>query len=141
MKKLLYCFSLLLLFVTACTKDDPEPTPKTIAGVYKISGLKAKADGGQEVNVYNQLNECQKNDTWDFRDDGTLLYGGVVTSTCESDDFSGSWSLNNKSFAITTPTNTTTYQLEEFNGHALVLSTAGTLNGNPARYFVTFSKN
>ena len=136
-----YCFSLLMLIFVACTKENPEPSPKNIAGVYRITALTAKADGGSQVNVYDQLNECQKNDTWNFQENGTLLYGGVVTSNCESDDFSGTWSVSNESFTINAPQSTTTYHLEKFDGNALVLSTTGTLNGDPARYFVTYSKN
>lgn len=140
MKKIFYFLSFLMLFVVACTKDKPEPTPKKIAGVYRLSGLKVKPDGGSQVDVYNQLNECQQNDTWDFQADGTFRYGGVQTNTCQSEDFSGTWSLNDNSFTIAGPQNTTTYQLEKFDGGTLELSTAGTVNGDPARYFVTFTK-
>ena len=140
MKNIFYLFSFLMLLVTACTKDKPEPSQKNITGVYRITGLKAKTDGGAQADVYNQLTECQQNDTWGFQEDGTFLYGGVATSACQSEDFSGTWSLNGESFTITGPQNTTTYHLEKFDGHTLVLSTAGTVNGDPATYFVTFTK-
>ena len=141
MKNLFYCLSFLMLFVTACKKDKVEPTEKNVAGVYKITGLKAKANGGTEVDVFNQLTECQKNDSWNFQDNGTLQFNGASTTSCQSQSFTGSWSLNNESFTIAAPQNTTVYQLEKFDGRDLVLSTAGTLNGDAARYYVTFTKN
>lgn len=140
MKKVLYFLGVLMLMITACEEEKPEPSQKNIAGVYRITALKAKPDGGTQVDLYSQLNECQKSDTWDFQEDGTFRYGGTQTSTCQSEDFSGTWSLSNESFTIAGPTNTTTYQLEQFDGRSFVLSTTGTLNSNPARYFVTYSK-
>jgi len=142
MKKIFYLFSFLLLSITACKKDSstPETTSKNIAGVYKITALTAKAGNSQQVDVYNQLTSCQQNDTWGFQEDGTFLFGGAANSVCQDGDFSGTWSLNNKSFSIRAQQNTTMYQLENFDGRALVLSTSGTLNDNPATYFVTFTK-
>jgi len=142
MKKVLYLIIALMLTVVACKKDStsPDATPKNIAGVYRITALTAKAGSASPVNVYNQLTQCQQNDTWGFQEDGTFLFGGVANNVCQDGDYSGRWSLNNKSFSITAEQNTTLYQLESFDGRALVLSTAGTLNGNPATYFVTFTK-
>lgn len=140
MKKLCFFFGLLTLFIVGCTKDKPEPTPANIAGVYKITALKAKAGSAAPVDVYNQLNECQQNDTWDFEEDGTFLYGGVATNTCQSDDYSGTWSLNENTFSISSPQNTTPYRLESFDGRILLLSTTGTLNSDPATYYVTYTR-
>ncbi|HEX2532398.1 MAG TPA: lipocalin family protein [Chitinophagaceae bacterium] len=142
MQKLLYLFSFLMLSVVACTKEDKDPdaTPKNIAGVYRISDMEAQATGADKVNVYNQLTECQQNDTWDFDEDGTFLYGGVATNVCQSEDSEGYWSLDGKTFTIETDQNTTAYRLERFTGKNLVLSTNGTLNGGPAKYFITFTK-
>ncbi len=142
MKKLFFVFSLFTLFIVGCKKDKPEPTPTpaSIAGVYKITGLKAKAGSAAQVDVYDQLTECQQNDTWDFEADGTFLYGGVATNICQSDDYSGTWSLNGNIFTVTTQQNTTPYKLESFNGQVLVLSTSGTVNNNPATYYVTYTK-
>lgn len=132
-----------MLLVTACKKDSsaPEATPKNIAGVYTITALKAKTSSSQQVDVYNQLTTCQQNDTWGFQEDGSFLFGGVANNVCQDGDYSGTWSLNNKSFAIKAQQNTTTYQLENFDGQSLVLSIAGTVNGNPATYFITFTKH
>lgn len=142
MKKLFFFFGLFTLFIVGCKKDKPEtpPSPENIAGVYKITALKAKAGSAASVDVYNKLTECQQNDTWDFESNGTFLYGGVATNACQSEDFSGTWSLNGKTFSITAQQNTTAYQLESFDGKALVLSTSGTLNSDPATYFVTYTK-
>ena len=143
-KASLYLFAILALFAvaTSCKKDhaDTQPEPKNISGVYKITGLHAKGANTQKIDIYDQLNECQKNDTWGFQEDGTFLFGGAATGTCEDGDFSGSWSLNGKTFTVVSDQNTTAYQLESFDGHALVLSTSGTLNGEPATYFVTYTK-
>jgi hypothetical protein len=142
MKKFFLFFGLLTLFIVGCKKDKPAPAPTqaTIAGVYKITALKAKAGSAAQVDVYNQLNECQQNDTWDFEENGTFLYGGVATNTCASDDFIGTWSLNGNTFSITAQQNTTPYRLESFDGRVLLLSTSGTLNNDPATYYVTYTR-
>ena len=75
-----------------------------------------------------------------FQEDGTFLFGGAATGDCEDGDYSGTWSLNGKTFTVTAEQNTTSYQLESFDGHALVLSTSGTLNSEPATYYVSFTK-
>lgn len=144
MKKLgFYLFTVLALLAvaTSCKKDktEPESTPQNIEGVYKITGMQAKA-GSAKVDVYDQLTECQKNDTWGFQEDGTFLFGGAAIADCADGDYSGTWSLNNKTFTVSTEQNTTAYHLESFNGQKLVLSTAGTVNDEPATYFITFTK-
>ena len=144
MKKVgLYLVAVLALFTiaTACKKDgtDKESTAKNIAGIYKITGMQAKV-GSANVDVYHQLTECQKNDTWGFQEDGTFLFGGAATTGCEDGDFSGTWTLSGKTFTVASDQNTTAYQLESFDGQKLVLSTAGTVNNEPATYFVTFTK-
>jgi hypothetical protein len=142
MKKLLFVFSLFTLFIVGCKKDNPQPTltPASIAGVYTITALKARAGSAAQVDVYDQLTECQQNDTWDFEEDGTFLYGGVATNTCQSDDYSGTWSLDGNIFSVTAQQNTTPYKLESFNGQVLVLSTSGTVNNDAATYYVTYTK-
>jgi len=139
-----YLFAILALFtiITSCKKDssDKKTTPQNIAGVYKITGLHAKAANTDKIDIYDQLTECQKGDTWGFQEDGTFLFGGAATSNCQDGDFSGTWSLNGKTFTVTSDQSTTAYQLESFDGHALVVSTSGTLNNEPATYYVTFTK-
>jgi hypothetical protein len=143
-KASLYLFAVLALFTiaTSCKKDSSEPktTPQSIEGVYKITGLQAKAANTQKIDIYDQLNECQKNDTWGFQENGTFLFGGAATTSCQDGDYSGTWNLNGKSFTVTADQNTTAYELENFDGHTLVLSTSGTLNSEPATYFVIFTK-
>jgi hypothetical protein len=141
MKKIIYFFASLMLFISSCTKDKEvtETSKKDIAGVYTITGLSAKV-GTASVDVYDELNECQQNNTWDFEDDGTFLFGGVATSTCQDGDFEGTWSLNGKTFTITTQQNSTAYQMDRFDGKTLVLTTPGTLNGNTATYYITYTR-
>jgi len=143
MRNLFYFFilTLLALSFTACKKDknDLASNYDNIPGVYRITALKAKVDN-QQVDVFNQLNECQKSDTWDFEQGGTFLFGGVATASCQDGDYSGTWSLNGKVFTIVSQASNKEYQLESFDGRALVLSTDGTLNNSPATYYITFTK-
>ena len=90
MKKLLYFFAFLMLFISSCKKDKDvtEPSKKDIAGVYTITGLSAKV-GTASVDVYYELNECQQNNTWDFQENGTFRFGGVATSSCQDGDSEG----------------------------------------------------
>jgi hypothetical protein len=142
MKNIFYLSALLMLLVTACKKDNTDTTSsqKNIPGVYKITGLQVKAGSEPKVDVFNQLTTCQQNDTWGFQSDGTFLFGGAATSDCQDGDFSGTWSLNGNTFTVATQQNTTSYGFEHFDGHALTLSTAGTLNSEPATYYITFTK-
>jgi hypothetical protein len=135
---------IIVLSFSACKKEKDstttQPTPKNIAGVYRISALKAQAAGNQQVDVFNQLNECQKSDTWGFQEDGTFLFGGAATSTCQDGDFSGTWSLNGKTFSINSQASDDDYQFVSFDGRSLVLSISGTLNNAAATYYITFTK-
>lgn len=142
MKNIVYLLSFLVLFATSCKKDntDSKSTENNIPGVYKITGLQVKAGSNPKIDVYDQLTECQQNDTWDFQANGNFLFGGAATADCQDGDFSGTWSLSGKTFTVATQQNTTSYQLESSNGHNLVLSTSGTLNSEPATYYITFTK-
>lgn len=142
MKNIFYSLSFMMLFVISCKKEKQPSaiTPENIAGVYTITGMQAKADGSSKVSVYDQLTECQQNSTWDFEEDGTFLFGGVATQSCQDGDYMGSWTLSGKTFTIRTDRATTAYQLEKFTGNVLELSTKGTLNGKPATYFITFTE-
>lgn len=145
MKKVFFFLSLIAAFsFSSCKKDkevpQPQSTGKTIPGVYRITGLKAQPNNGQQVDVYNQLNECQKADTWQFREDGVFLFGGAATTTCQDGDFSGTWKLQGKTFTVSSQASTDDYQLVSSDAKVLVLSIGGTLNGAPATYYVTFTK-
>ena len=145
MKKVFFFLSLIAAFSFSSCKKDKEatatqPAINAIPGVYRITGLKAQASNSQSVDVFNQLTECQKSDTWQFREDGVFVFGGAVTSTCQDGDFSGTWKLEGKSFTITSPNNTSAYQLVSTDKKVLILSIAGTLNNEPATYYVTFTK-
>lgn len=130
---------------SSCKKDKetigPQPTTKTVPGVYRITGLKAQVANSQPVDVYNQLTECQKADTWQFREDGVFLFGGAATTTCQDGDFSGTWKLNGKTFTISSQASTDDYQLVNCDGKVLVLSISGTVNNEPATYTLTFTKS
>ncbi|GAA4751583.1 lipocalin family protein [Flavisolibacter ginsenosidimutans] len=146
MKKAVAFLSALIIALsfTSCKKEKDstttQPTPKTIAGVYRISGLKAQAGSNPQVDVYNQLTECQKQDTWGFQENGTFLFGGAATQSCQDGDFSGTWKLNGKTFTITSQASDDDYQLVNFDGKVLVLSISGTLNNADATYYVSFTK-
>lgn len=146
MKKAFLFLSILFIALsfTACKKEKDttstaQPTTKNIAGVYRITALKAQA-GSQQADVFNQLTDCQKQDTWGFNADGTFLFGGAAQQTCQDGDYSGTWKLNGKTFTITSQGSDDDYQLVSFDGKVLVLSIAGTVNGADATYYVTFTK-
>jgi hypothetical protein len=139
-----YLFAVLAVFTiaTSCKKDKPEPesTEENIAGVYKITGLQVQAGNSGKVDYFDRMNECQKNDTWGFQENGTFLFGGAATADCQDGDFSGTWNLNDKTLTITTDQASTTYHLDSFNGHTMVLSTAATVNDEPGTFYFTYTK-
>jgi hypothetical protein len=146
MKKgsLLLYFVLSVLLFTACKKDSTHPTdtptPTNIAGVYRMTALKAQTANSPEVDVYDQLTECQQNDTWRFYTDGSFLFGGAAAADCGDPDLSGTWKLNRKTFTVTTDEATTDYQFISVGGNTLKLSIGGTLNEETATYYITFTK-
>jgi len=146
MKKgsLLLYFVLSVLLFTACKKDSTHPTdtptPTNIAGVYRMTALKAQAANSAQVDVYDQLTECQQNDTWGFYEDGSFLFGGAAAADCGDPDLSGTWVLNGKTFTVIADEATTDYQFISVGGNTLKLSIEGTLNEETATYYITFTK-
>ena len=138
-----------MLLFAACKKDHSSPssptpptipTPSTVAGIYKISALKVQISSTEQADVYNELTECQKNDTWGFQEDGSFLFGGAQAADCGDPDLSGTWSLNEHTFTITTDDGSDEYQLVSFDGKLLKLSIEGTYNDATATYYISFTK-
>ena len=146
MKKstLFFYFLLAVCLFAACKKDSTKPpTPPAsgdIAGVYRMTALKAQTATSDEVDVYDELTECQQNDTWGFNEDGSFLFGGAAAADCGDADLSGTWKLTGKTFTISTEEATTDYEFISINGNTLKLSIEGTVNEEPATYYITFSK-
>jgi hypothetical protein len=138
-------FSLLsfLLVFAACKKDSTSssnPTPVSIAGIYKVTALSAQIGNSQPQDLTSQLTECSKSSTWGFQDNGSFFFGGAATQTCTDPDYSGTWSLSGKTLTITTSQGTNTYQIVSQQGRTLVLSTNGTYNGANATLSITYAK-
>ena len=148
MKKSLLFFYFLFfsLVFTACKKDSSSPsspTPPTqgnIAGVYRITGLKVQTGNNDQADVYEELTECQKNDTWGFQENGTFLFGGAQAADCGDPDLSGTWAFNEHTFTITTNDGSDEYQFVSFDGRLLKLSIEGTYNDASATYYIIFTK-
>lgn len=105
-----------------------------------MTALKAQTATSDEVDVYDQLTECQQNDTWGFNEDGSFLFGGAAAADCGDPDLSGTWKLTGKTFTISTEEATTDYEFISVSGNTLKLSIEGTVNEEPATYYITFTK-
>jgi Lipocalin-like domain len=96
MKKLVFGLLSLTLLATACKKSKDEPavdvTKENIAGTYKLTSVKASANGSQEVD-FDYREACEKDDTYKLNADNTFLYTDAGTVCGDPYEFSGDWTL------------------------------------------------
>ncbi len=102
MKKIL-SFLLLSGALVSCKKENaPTPPPTcavteaTIPGTYKITAIKYKASAtSTETDQMNNLADCQKDDTYTFATDGSIILNDIGIS-CGLPPMPGdAWSLPN----------------------------------------------
>ncbi len=119
---------------TAVTVDN-------IAGVYTITALKIKSSEG-EKNMYDSLNECEKNASYGFNKDMVWYLGGVAKQDCTGPDDSGTWSLSGNELKIESKqSGGYQYKITDFNGRDMIVEAQANDNGTPMTLVTTFSKN
>ncbi|WP_210489695.1 lipocalin family protein [Rufibacter aurantiacus] len=92
---LLFCCT---LFFTACSDDDDEAPSKEQMlqdKRWQITALEASTLFG-DIDFYADLEDCQKDNYVEFRDNGVLVVNEGATKCDDSDpqEAQGTWSLN-----------------------------------------------
>ena len=122
--RLLMIFSAVLI-LSGCKKDSNcEKTTAAIAGSYKITAAKYKANASTpEVDwlILGSTPACQKDDITTLNANGTYSTtdAGVVCDPVNTD--SGNWSVSGNAITIDGQTS----NIESFNCSALVISSTG----------------
>lgn len=111
MKKPIFFLLGLVLLLAACNKDDEaSKTDNLTSGKWKITASVAKFpfNGGETtVDVYANLPACQRDNTAEFKTDGTLIAdeGATRCSTNDPQQTTGTWSFaQNETHLIATGT-------------------------------------
>jgi hypothetical protein len=107
MKKMLLAFVAAgMLLFSSCSKDDdeddntppPSLTKESLAGNYKLTGLKVKLGSAPEIDYLGQFPACEVDDIYNLKTDFTYAYIDAGTKCNPPGDDTGVWGLpgNNK---------------------------------------------
>lgn len=112
---------IFLLIFSACKKNSDnkvQPTEDNLAGTYKLTGL-TWVYMGQTINVYDSLDDCEKDNLFRLNADLTLDFidAGMVCSPPEDD--TGTWYLSNDSLYLGDGNGA---KIKSFDGTTLVLT-------------------
>lgn len=99
--------TLLSVFVVSCKKDkDPEPR-QAILGKWRITGLIMQVKENNQIimtyNLYADLEDCEKDNIYEFRENNVLLVDEGATK-CDPDDpqtYTQEYSLSNDGKKLT----------------------------------------
>ncbi|MEO6405744.1 MAG: lipocalin family protein [Ferruginibacter sp.] len=108
MKKLLGLIAFSGILFSSCKKDNNcDLNSASVAGSYKITSLKYKqTPSSPEVDLYNSLSACEKDDIYIFDSNGSFNYQDAGTICNPSGSYNSSWSLSG---------NTLTYDGDAYN--------------------------
>ena len=129
--------SLLTLFLAGCSKKDSggSYSMKSVAGNYKLTASTVTS-GGATVDYMPYIDDCQKDDLLQLKDDSTYIYTDAGT-TCNPDGSStGEWYISGSNLIQ----DGDTVNIKSFNGTALVLTYTGTSGGVSATSTTTLTK-
>src|SRR5215471_6866579 len=104
----------LLLFgslLTSCNKSTVKApiNVSTISGTYTLTDLRMSATGVPEQDAYNTVQDCEKDDLYEFRTDSsfTRTDAGVVCDS-GSEKYEGKWKLEGDQISFYGETGTIT---------------------------------
>jgi hypothetical protein len=125
---LIIIFSAVLL--GACKKDkdeEIEPTKENLAGNYKLTGLTTSTPSSGEVNTYNQIEACERDDIYTLNTDFSAAYTDAGTECEPPGSYESTWSFDeNKNITINGSSFDYEGTVKSFNGKTLVVE--GTYN-------------
>ena len=131
-----------VLIISSCSKkNDASYTVKQLAGTYKLTAAKATVPGFGEVDAYEQMDECEKDDLQILREDSTYEY--VDAGTQCQDDNSGSGKFTVVANLLISDPNTDhpdTATIKSFNGTNLVISSKFSYSGLDIPATMTLTK-
>ena len=107
MRKLVLGLAVIAAFASCKKSDTPAnnctASTSTIAGTYKISAIKYKADAAStEQDLFSNLPDCQKDDTYQLNADGTVVFAdaGVSCGLPPSPGLPTNWTLESNNTII-----------------------------------------
>ena len=122
----LIAVSVIILAFNACSKSGPEDnnsaiTVENLAGTY---GLQASMWNylGQDINVYDSLDGCEKDNLTRLNTNLTLDFIDAGTVCVPPEDDNGTWELRGDSLFVVESGSSSASKIESFNGTTLVLS-------------------
>jgi hypothetical protein len=97
MRKLLFAFTSLLLFLGCKKSTDPNaPTVENIAGSYKILSLTMKTGNDPEEDITNLIPACELDNIYTFKKDKTYTISDVGTKCNPPSDRAGTWTVTDQ---------------------------------------------
>ena len=119
-----YMVCLAIVTLTACNKKDSSKeidtslTIENLSGTYGLNALTWKS-GSVTVNVYDQLDDCEKDNLIKLNSDKTINYidAGIVCSPPENGD--ATWDLKGDSLFISGGVSS---KIQSFDGKILILT-------------------
>lgn len=131
-RTLLYTLAAWLFAIgfLACTKsadtNNSALTIENISGTYALKGLVWNF-GGFNINVFDSLEACQKDNLIKFNTDKTVDYIDAGTVCAPPEDDNGTWDLQGDSLIFSS--NYSNAKIQSFDGTTLVLT--GVPEGEP----------
>ena len=119
--------------LTSCTKSAAKApiSVSTISGTYTLTDLRMAATGVPEQDAYNTVQDCEKDDLYEFKSDSsfTRVDTGVV---CEpsNGNYEGTWKLDGDQISFYGQTGTIT----RFDGN--IMEVTSTSSDSETTYMV-----
>jgi hypothetical protein len=142
MKKILI-FSIVLMAMNACKKDDAKPQSKSdmlTSGTWKLTAAVTDQDGDGtfETNEYDGFDACFTDNVWSFNTNGSAVVDEGATKCDPSDPQvqTDSWQLTNSETNLSFAGDT--YLVEQLDANTLILKLSF---GATSSSKVTFTKN
>jgi len=113
-----------VLIISSCSKkNDASYTVKQLAGTYKVTGAKATVPGFGEVDAYEAMEACQKDDLQIFREDSTFEYQDAGEVCQDNNSGEGRFTIKGNLLLFNPDTDDAdTATIKSFNGTTLVVA-------------------
>jgi hypothetical protein len=139
MKKVLFgLLSIALITGTACkkSKDAPAITKENLAGTYVMTASTMKMGSSPEMDIFSQLDACQKDDQFKLNLDGSFLVIDAGTKCDPDGSYSDTWSLSGTTITIEGESGT----VSKFDGTNLEVTSEYTDSGITFQLKATYKK-
>ena len=137
---MLIALSAFAMLLAGCEKDEEdqaELTMTSLAGTYKVLSMTAQfGTSGPAIDIYSQMDACQKDDSQVLNANGTYSYMDDGTECSPSNDATGTWSVVNTTITM----DGDTYTIESFDGDKLTVSSPYVFQGTTYTLTVVMDK-